>query len=146
MKIFTTRFGVLSIGADEVIHFPAGIVGLSACRQWVLLGDGANPSLAWLQSLTHPDVALAVVNPRRFVPRYTLRVTSKAIAPLGLDDPRQALVLVVLARHDYEITLNLKAPLVINAKARRGLQVVTHDDQPLQHLVGRSLQRWRQSA
>src|SRR5688572_10089952 len=124
MQIQTTRFGFLEVEPDAVLSFPAGILGLEDCRQWVLLADAHNEALAWLQSVTRPDIALAVVSPRRYVPGYQVRVSCAELASLELKDLRQAEVLVIVSRNEYELTLNLKAPLVINLAQRLGRQVI----------------------
>jgi flagellar assembly factor FliW len=133
MQIHTTRFGFLEVDADTVIHFPAGMLGLEQCRHWVLLADAQNEALGWLQSTSRPEVALAVVYPRRFVPNYQVRVSQSEMAPLKLDDVRQAEVLAILSSNGLAMTLNLKAPLVINVERRLGRQVICNGDQPVQY-------------
>ncbi len=83
MRIDTTRFGQVEIEPHDLIHFPSGILGLQNCRQWVLLADAENESLGWLQCISHNDVAMAVVSPRRFVPNYQVRV-SRRVECLGV--------------------------------------------------------------
>ena len=133
MDIKTTRFGVLTVESEDLIQFPAGLLGLEDCLSWVLLADAHNESLGWLQNTKRPDLALAVVSPRRFVPDFQLRVSRSEIAPLSLMEIRQAQVLVIVNKHEGEITLNMKAPLVINPEKRLGRQVVANGDQPLQY-------------
>ena len=132
MNISTTRFGRLDVKAEEVLIFPAGIVGLEDCRQWILLADANNDALGWLQSTTRREVALAVVSPRRFVAGYQARISRSELAPLDLADVKQAQVLVIVGKNDRGITLNLKAPLVINLQQRVGRQVIANGDQPIQ--------------
>ena len=133
MYIATSRFGPVQIDADDVLEFPAGVVGLETCRRWVLLADAENSALGWLQSADRPDVALAVVSPRRYVPNYQIRVGRRDLAPLELKETTAAQVLAIVNKTDQRITINLKAPLVFNLERRRGVQVVTRDEQPLQH-------------
>ena len=133
MQVRTTRFGILTVEPQDLIEFPAGIMGLEECRRWLLLSDAGNDALGWLQSTTRADMALAVVSPRRFVPEYQLRLARSELAPLGLDDIRAAQVLVIVGKNEQGITLNLKAPLVINLSARQGRQVIHSGDQPLQY-------------
>ena len=135
MEVNTTRFGPLEVEADDLIQFPSGLMGLEDCRQWVLLTDAGNECLGWLQSATRPEVALAVVSPRRFVPQFQLRVPRSELEPLRLDEVRQAQVLVVLSKNGSGITLNLKAPLVINPERRLGRQVIANGELPVQHLL-----------
>ncbi len=80
MEILTSRFGPLEIAQRDVIQFPAGLPGLEDCTSWVLLADAHNEALGWLQSAQCPEVALAVVSPRRFVPGYQLRLGAKSWA------------------------------------------------------------------
>ncbi len=132
MNISTTRFGRLELKTEELLVFPSGILGLEDCREWVLLADAENDALGWLQSTTRREVALAVVSPRRFVPGYQARISRSELAPLDLADVRQAQVLVVVGKNEGGITLNLKAPLVINLQRRTGRQVIANGEQPIQ--------------
>ena len=133
MDIQTTRFATLAIEAEDILHFPAGLAGLEDCRHWVLLADAGNDALGWLQSTTRPEVALAVVTPRRFVPDYQVRLVRAEIAPLMVDRTGDAKVLVVVGKNERSITLNLKAPLVLNLDRRLGRQVVVTNDYPVQY-------------
>lgn len=132
MDIQTTRFGPLQVEAEDLIRFPAGLLGLENHREWVLLTDMGNDCLGWLQSVTSPEIALAVVSPRRFVPTYQLRVSKHELEPLHLGDLKQAQVLVVVGKNDRTHTLNLKAPLVIHPEQRLGRQVIANGDLPVQ--------------
>lgn len=133
MEIQSTRFGRLEIDPQDLLRFPAGLLGLEHCRDWVLLDDGQSDAVAWLQSVERPEVAVAVVSPRRFLPDYRIRVARPEIEPLGLDDPRRAEVLVIVGRTDRAVTLNLKAPLLVNLARRLGRQVITNGDLPIRH-------------
>ncbi|MCC7085763.1 MAG: flagellar assembly protein FliW [Pirellulales bacterium] len=132
MKLETTRFGDVEMEPDDLIHFPTGLLGLEHARHWVLLADTENEALGWLQSTAQPELALAVVSPRRFVPDYQVRVSRGELLPLELNEVKEAQVLAVVGKNDRGITLNLKAPLVINLKRRVGRQVITNGDLPLQ--------------
>ena len=135
MEILTTRFGSVQIEPNDIICFPNGMIGLDACRQWVLLADAHNDAIGWLQSTTQPEVALAVVSPRRFVPDYQVRTARGEIAPLALEPLQNAHVLAIVSKNEQSVTLNLKAPLLINLERRVGRQVINNGDQPLQYEV-----------
>ena len=79
MHITTTRFGTIEIEPEAVLLFEAGLVGFEDCRHWVLLTDPENSAVGWLQSVTRPELAMAVVSPRRFVPEYRVRVSPKQL-------------------------------------------------------------------
>jgi len=146
MEIATSRFGVLRYEADDLLHFPVGMWGLEDCRNWIVLGDGQHDAVAWLQSVDQPRVALAVVSPRRFVPDYRIRVARAELEPLGFTDVREAQVLAILGRSERAMTLNLKAPLVINVQRRLGRQVLTNGDLPIRYELDGGHRAWKKSA
>lgn len=133
MLLYTTRFGTLRIEGEDVIRFPEGLLGLRDCHNWVLLADAENDTLGWLQSTSRPDIAMAVVSPRCFVPTYQLRLAKSELAPLKLGEVSQAQVLVIVGKNDRALTLNLKSPLVINLQERTGRQVIASGDLPIQY-------------
>ena len=131
MQIETRHFGPVEIDVDDILLFPHGLIALEDCRHWALLADAENASLAWLQSITQPEMALAVVSPRSFAPEYRVRLTRGQLAPLELSQFDQAYVLAIVSRGDDELTLNLKAPVIVNLDRRIGRQVITTDEQPV---------------
>jgi len=133
MEVNTSRFGPVRVEGEDLLCFPAGLVGLEECRDWVLLRDGQSDAVAWLQSAQRPRIALAVVSPRRFVPDYRIRVARTELESLGFEDLRAAQVLVVVGRTDRCITLNLRAPLILNLARRLGRQVLTNGDMPVRY-------------
>jgi flagellar assembly factor FliW len=146
MKINSTRFGMVVFESEDMVQFPEGLLGLEECRQWVFLADGQNDAVAWMQSVERPDVALAVVSPRRFVPGYRIRVARHELQPLQFDSVKTAEVLIVVGKSERSITLNLKAPLVINLDRRLGRQVITNGDLPIQYELEAQPAAWKKSA
>ncbi len=137
MKINTTRFGAVEIHPTDVLEFPLGLIGLEPWREWVVLADGQNTGLGWLQSTERAELALAVVSPRRFVPDYKVRLSSRGLSPLETPDGVVPQVVVAVSCHGGEaLSVNLKAPILICLESRRGRQVVAKDDHPVQHWLG----------
>ena len=146
MKIHTTRFSTIEIEPDDILFFRNGLIGFEDCRHWVLLADSGNSAVAWLQSMQHADIALPVVSPRRFVDEYQVRLEPTDVEALQLNSVEQAYVLGVVSRDDQTLTLNLRAPLVINLDRRIGCQVVTVDPQPMQFELANLPAELRKSA
>ena len=146
MRINTTRFGRIDVDAGDVLHFASGLPGLEDCRDWALLADAGNDALGWLQSMSRGDVALAVVSPRRFVPDYQVRIPRSELVPLDIVDIRAAQVVVVVGRTGTTLTLNLKAPIVINLETRTGRQVVASGELPLQYELSQERPPLKKSA
>jgi flagellar assembly factor FliW len=132
MQVNTTRFGTVEIQPEDILLFSRGLIGFEAHRHWVLLADARNSGVAWLQSLTEPTVAVPMVSPRRYVPGYRVLIQRDQLTPLELAVLDEAFVLVPLGHSEKGLTLNLRAPLIVNLSRRIGRQVVTGDEQPLQ--------------
>ncbi|HAY83297.1 MAG TPA: hypothetical protein DCY79_26110 [Planctomycetaceae bacterium] len=146
MQINTTRFGTVDVQAEDILLFPLGIIGFEQCLQWVLLADASNDSLGWLQSVQDPQIAMPVVSPRRFAPDYRVKVSPAQLELLELGAEDETFVLVVLARNEDSLTMNLKAPLIVNLDKQVGRQVITSDDQPLQRQLAEISEPLRKSA
>lgn len=146
MEIETSRFGSVDIESDDVIRFPSGLVGFEELHDWVLLADAHNAALGWLQSTTRAEVAMAVVSPRRFVPEYRFRVNRSELTPLEIDGTANAQVVVIVSKNERAITLNLKAPVLINLERRLGRQVIANGEQPLQHELAAEPEQLKKSA
>ena len=112
----------------------------------MLIGHAHNGALGWLQSTTDPSVALAVVSPRRFVPGYQARVVRGDLALVSASDADETHVLAILSKNEHSLTLNLKAPLIINLARHLGRQVITNGEVSLQHELIATETAWRKSA
>jgi flagellar assembly factor FliW len=132
MQVTTSRFGMVEILPEDILLFSRGLIGFESHRHWVLLADAHNFGVAWLQSLADPAVALPMVSPRRYVPSYRVLIQRSQLTPLELAVLDEAFVLVAVGRNAAGLTLNLRAPLIVNLNRRIGRQVITGDEQPLQ--------------
>ena len=128
MDISTSRFGALTISMNETICFPSGLIGLEDCRSWVLLSEQPGDRFIWLQSTQQAEIALPLVDPRTFVPDFTLQVEESDWTPLGRRENDLVQVLVALGQSHGGLVLNLLAPVVINCERRIGRQVFNHAD------------------
>jgi flagellar assembly factor FliW len=140
MQIDTSRFGKVQIEADDILLFPHGLIAFEDCRHWVLLSDAENESLGWLQSVSRAEVALPVISPRRYVPGYQVRVARNQLQPLELTQFDQAFLLSIVSQDGPSLTVNLKAPIVVNLDRRLGRQVITTDEQPVALVIAARLQ------
>jgi flagellar assembly factor FliW len=123
MTFESSRFGTLEIATDEVIEFPAGLIGLGGARYALLSTDEQSP-FAWLQSVDDPDLALPITNPWLFFTQFAVEIDDADAERIGISDPSKVDVWVtVRAAQELEgFTANLRAPiLVFNG---RGHQVI----------------------
>ena len=132
MRIDTQRFGTLQLNQDQLFLFPGGLVGMEMLRQWALLPDPNNSAVAWLQSASRGDRALAVVSPRAFFENYRVQVSRRELSSLHLAADAELYVLTTVSGHSGTLTTNLRAPILLNLSRRLGCQIVTSEDHPIQ--------------
>lgn len=126
LKIQTTRFAELEVEADTVIEIIGGLIGFPEFTKYVLLEY--NPPFSWLQSVTRADLAFVVVNGGEFGDHYQIKIP-RGDNELDLrDDDDYAVINLVSIRPDPSMTtVNLKAPVIVNSRNRKGRQVVLDD-------------------
>jgi flagellar assembly factor FliW len=126
VKISSTRFGELDISADSVLEIVGGIIGFPQSLRYILLDY--NPPFSWLQAVDFPGLAFVVVNAAEFGDDYTF---SLPIGDRDLDlknDDDVAIMNLVSVRPDpSQTTVNLKAPVIVNLRNRRGRQIILDD-------------------
>ena len=139
MNILTTRFGLIQACESDLITIPDGLLGFRAFTQYLLLPDPVVAGLSWLQSVTAPELAFALVPPPLAVVDYRVEIRQGDRAALELDDERLALIYVILNRGEGGgLTVNLQGPLVFNPVSRLGRQLVLTSSRyavryPLEH-------------
>jgi flagellar assembly factor FliW len=128
--IQTERFGEIRVPANEVLHFPEGLVGFGEHKHFVLVQEAAYAPFLWMQSVEDSNLSFVVVNPLEFMPDYKIEVKQAEITSLELASLEKAKVLaIVVVREDpEEITANLQGPIVINPEKCLGKQIVLLTD------------------
>lgn len=127
MKIESARFGTLEIDPSKIIEFPRGLPGFESCRRFALFDmEGEDSKYFILQSLDDTEIAFHISEPSRFGFSYEISLSDEDAAAIGLTDPADIVVVVILSKADDEapVSANLNAPLVINLATRKGLQHV----------------------
>jgi flagellar assembly factor FliW len=126
MQIETTRFGIIDVDAQKVIGFPQGLIGFPEEKSFVMINHRGLDTLAWLQSTRTPALALPVVGVQAFAPQYPDVSLEEAARRGGLDgSPDDMAALAVLcASQNAPVTVNLVAPVIIDAANWKGVQVI----------------------
>jgi len=125
MHIESPRFGTLNVEPGKIIEFPVGLAGFEEYRRYSLFHpDGAEPKYFILQSLDDTALAFHIVDPTQLGFNFEIVLSDAETALLKLSDPLDAAVAVILWKDEdgSQIRANLKAPLIINTRERRGLQ------------------------
>ena len=118
-----------------------GLFGFENYKKYVLLYDSSSdeiPNIQWLQSLDEELLALPVMIPTTVVPDYNPVVEDETLASLGewKEEDVSMLVTVTVPEDIKKMSINLKAPIVINTTTMKGCQVVAENPEyEVKHMI-----------
>ena len=140
MVIKTKCFGEVDIADDKIISFDSGLLGFEEYKKYTILYDleCKEDAISWLQSIEEPSLALPVISPLVAKPDYNPVVEDALLEPLGnVTEENMAIFLVMTVPSDLTLmSVNLKAPLVINADSKKGIQlIVENQDYPVKYKI-----------
>jgi len=132
MKLQTKYFGEIEIDDDKVIDFDEGIPGFHDDTKFVLITEeneneeDEKTVITWMQSACDKNICFALIDASAIYPDYNPLVGEDEISGLGeLED--DSLLIYNSARFTEDVkqsTVNLKAPVVVNLKKKKGKQVI----------------------
>lgn len=132
MVVNTRIFGEINVEDDKIITIDKGIIGFPDMRLFTLIFDSEKEekNIGWFQSLDEPAFAMPVIDPKKIVDDYNPTIEDELLKPLGELTPDNTYVLVtVKVPSDVEkMTINLKAPIIINTDTLIGGQIIVEDD------------------
>lgn len=134
VEVETRVFGKIAIEEDRVIIFSNGILGFPDLKRFTLLHDieqGDDAGIHYLQSIDEPGFAMPVINPFKIVPDYNPKVPEEHLAPVGDITKEETLLFVTITIPGdiKKMTVNLKAPIIINIERKSACQLIADGDQ-----------------
>ena len=125
MEKITTRFGEIEYNPDNLLKFPAGLIGFPNLRNFIVMPNKKEGPLFWIQCIDDPAFAFVLTDPTNFFLDYHVAPDNmeRQLLHIGNDDPCYVLT-VVTVPPDQNITINLAAPIVFSPKTNRALQVI----------------------
>lgn len=122
----STRFGEFTVPVETVITIPSGIIGFPHTTRFVML-DHKHP-FSWLHSIEDPNLAFVVVDGFEFGQQFEVKPpVGDKDTDLKADD-EYAILIIVTVRSDPRLTTaNLKAPVFVNMRNRKGVQIIIDD-------------------
>lgn len=143
MVINTRIFGEVTIGDDKMIHFPKGIVGFPELTDFALIHDseeGEQGGIRWMQSVQEPNFAMPVIDPLAVKDDYNPLVDDELLKTIGGIDDVLVLVTITVPADLTKMSVNLKAPLVINVTEKKACQIILEQDFPVKYYIHEILQ------
>ena len=149
MKIETRIFGEIEIDDSKIIRFPGGIIGFPEMTDFALIHDeekGKDAPIRWLQSLQETQFAMPVMDPLIVSRDYNPEVEDELLNPIQIENPEEVLVLVTVSvpRDITKMSVNLQAPIIINAENKKAAQVIVDTEiYPVKYYIYDTLQQMK---
>ena len=131
MLLNTKHFGEIEIDEDKTITFQDGLLGFEGIKQYtIILNTDKDIPFHWLQAVDEPSLAFVITNPFQFKEEYAFDIQDKVIEQLEIQEQEDVAIfsIAVVPEKLENITINLRAPLVINVEKRKGRQLVLDGD------------------
>ncbi|MGE5385883.1 MAG: flagellar assembly protein FliW [Betaproteobacteria bacterium] len=128
MKVETYLFGGVEVDPHQIINFPNGLMGFETNKRFMLIheADKGAPVSFTLQSLDDSNVAFQIIDPAALGFAYELALTDAESAVLESPKSEDIAVMQILYKREGQgadsIGANFRAPLIINTRARVGIQ------------------------
>ena len=133
MKVKTRLFGEIEVADDKVVDMLGGLIGFETLKRFTLINEDSeddNKGVMWLQSLEESDIALPTMDPTIVHSSYSPSIPEEILKGLGDFDKDEYLILVTLTvpKKIEDMSVNLKAPIVIDIDTMKGVQVIVDDE------------------
>ena len=149
MQVNTKIFGQIDIDDAKIVTFENGIIGFPELKHFAVVYDeekkGTN-RISYLQSIENGEFALPVMNPILIQPDYNPFFDDELLKPLGnLNETNLCVLVTVKVPSNIEqISVNLKAPIIINVDEKAGAQVIVEDDCPVRFPIYEILKKMKE--
>lgn len=143
MEVHGTRFGTLKVDTKDILHLADGLMGFPMSKHFILFPYGDDSSFFWLVSVDEPEIAFIVINPFEFFSDLEFEVQDEDALALGLERSEDVEIFTLVTIPDgcpEEMRTNLAGPVVVNARNRKGKQVLVSEYSPRQTLIPKELQ------
>lgn len=117
---------------NKIIAFPKGIPGFEEEKSFVLREEEGVP-LARLDSVKNQEIGFVLLRSQLFFPEYLRKVElapeEVELMEIGSDDDVDVWSIMTLCLSDMsKSTVNLRAPLLINSRTGKGIQLILADE------------------
>lgn len=115
-KVKTQQFGVLTISQDDVFMFNGSIIGYELQNEFILLSEKDILPFKWLISMDDSETSFLLIEPGFLNIKYD---RLKEVA-----NGEQVYCIVTVDKNEGIMSVNLKAPLILNQLNHVGRQII----------------------
>lgn len=130
MNLNTKYHGCIEYEEKDVIYFEKGIPGFEELKKFIIFPVEDNKVFSIFHSIEKEDMSIIVTSPFNIEKDYEIQLEEEQRKKLKLQNEKDALVLntVTLNSDIDKITVNLRAPIIINIKEKIGEQIIINSD------------------
>ena len=136
MQLNTKYFGSISCREEDVLRFPAGLIGFEDETEFYLLPfEGSNNTLLCFQSAKTPGLAFVAMNPFSLDPAYAPELSHQELKQMGVQRSQELsfYTLCVVKTPVSSSTLNFRCPIAVNEDTNTAMQVILDTNQYHMH-------------
>lgn len=131
MLVKTKFFGEVDLPEEKIITLDRGLIGLEDYKKFTILYncEKEDSNISWFQSTEEPTLALPIMKPWIVKEDYNPVVEDELLVSLGeLTEENLVILLTMTVPEDItQMSVNLKAPIIINADTRKGAQIIVEN-------------------
>lgn len=145
MKINAKYFGQVNYEKKDTIQITNGLFGFESYTDYLPLSfQDEDDSLISLQSLDDESLSFILMNPFMIFPDYNPKLSKQDLNDLETDSLADIsfYVVSVIKEPSNQSTVNLRAPLAVNALNRKAKQVMLEQPEyTFRHILGDMVQK-----
>ncbi|OPJ60875.1 flagellar assembly protein FliW [Clostridium oryzae] len=130
MEAKTKYHGVRHYSEEDIILFDKGLPGFENLKKYILFPVEDNESFQILHSIEDMNIGLIVISPFEILENYEVDIPENVVSQLKISDAKDVFIYNTVNLHSQpkKITVNLRAPLIINIKNKLGQQIILNND------------------
>lgn len=132
MLVKTKYFGEIELTDEKIITLDRGLMGFEEYKRYTILYDcekEGGTNIMWFQSVDDQGLVLPMINPLIVKDDYNPVVEDELLTSLGEITEENLVILLTMTvpENIEEMSVNLKAPVIINADTRKGAQIIVEN-------------------
>lgn len=126
MELLSPIHGNINYNLEEVIKFKKSIPGFDGINNFIIRDADVESPFKILQSIDDANIGFVLISPFDVEESYEIKLADELLDRLNIRESSDVVLysLVTLSSKVENITVNLKAPLVININEKKGEQFI----------------------